>query len=185
MDTHLFFRHGSVLRSFDEDLSMGALLELANAKVHLHSNTTIASIAKQEDETFTLTDQQNNPFADFDYVLYAIGRGPVTDLLNVGDLGLNLTKRGHVISDEWEETNVKGIYSLGDVNGKIELTPVAIRAGRMLADRLFGGKDDSKMDYVNVPSVIFLDPPIGSVGYSENQANEAEELKGKKLTIYR
>lgn len=73
-------------------------------------------------------------------------------------------------SDEWENTNVPGIYSLGDINGKIELTPVAIKAGRALADRLFGGKQDAKMDYVNVPTVVFTHPPIGTVGLTEKEA---------------
>jgi len=186
VDASLIFRRGSVLRTFDEDVQVGALTELKNSGVTLVANTTINAIqeVKNGDETtYTLVDQNDGAHEGFDYVLYAIGRGPTTDLLNIDEIGLEMTKRGHVISNELEETNVKGIYSLGDVNGKVELTPVAVRAGRMLADRLFGGKEDAKMDYVNVPSVVFLDPPIGSVGYSEKEANE--RFTGEKITIYR
>jgi len=186
VDTSLVFRRGSVLRNFDDDIQIGALSELKNVGVTLMANTTINSISEvksEEGTTYTLTDQNDDVHEGFDYVLYAIGRGPVSDLLNIDDLGLECNKRGHILSNEFEETNVKGIYALGDVNGKVELTPVAIRAGRCLADRLFGGKEGSKMDYVNVPSVVFIDPPIGSVGYSEKEANEV--FKGEKITIYR
>jgi len=186
VDTSLVFRRGACLRSFDEDIQIGTLQELSNAGVTLMSNTTIKEIKENktgDETTYTLVDQNDAEYSDFDYVLYAIGRGPVSDLLNIDELDIETTPRGHVISDEYECTNVDGIYSLGDINGKVELTPVAVRAGRMLADRLFGGKPEAKMDYVNVPSVVFLDPPIGSIGYSEKAANE--EYAGEKITVYR
>ena len=78
--------------------------------------------------------------------------------------------KGYIVVDEFQNTNVPGIYSLGDVSGKVELTPVAIAAGRRLADRLFGGVRDAKLDYSNIPSVIFAHPEAGTVGLSEPDA---------------
>lgn len=182
-DVSLFFRNPSLLRTFDEDIQAGALTELANAGVTLVDSTDIASISEAEDGTKTLVDKNGNEYPGFEYVCYAIGRSPVSDTLNIESIGLESNRRGYVESNEWEETAVDRVYALGDVNGKVELTPVAIRAGRMLADRLFGGKAEAKMDYVNVPSVVFLDPPIGSIGYSEKEANE--QFEGQTLTIYR
>jgi len=183
VNVSLFFRNKSLLRTFDEDLQVGALTELGHAGVTLMGEKTIERIDKDGENSFTLTDQTGEKHEGFDYVLYAVGRGPVTSVLNVDDVGIDMDKKGYIHSNDFEETNVKGIYSLGDVNGKIELTPVAIRAGRCLADRLFAGKTDAKMDYVNVPSVVFLDPPIGSVGMTEEEANKA--YVGEKISIYR
>lgn len=181
-DVSLFYRHGSVLRTFDEDMQAGAISELKHVGVTMVENTTIASIESPEEGMYTLTSTDNTKFEGFDYVVYAIGRNPVSKNLNIDSLGLEVNKRGYVSSDEWEQTAVDSIFALGDVNGKIELTPVAIRAGRKLADRLYGGKSDAKMDYVNVPSVVFLDPPIGSCGHTEKEANDV--YKGQKLSIY-
>lgn len=182
VDVSLMFRKPTLLRTFDEDIIEGAMKELEHAGVTMCGSTTIESIA-QDGDTYTLTDQNGVAHSGFDYVLYAIGRHPVTSVLNTESIGLKLNKRGYVESDEWEQTNVENILALGDVNGKIELTPVAIRAGRALSDRLYGGQKDAKMDYVNVPSVVFLDPPIGSIGYTEKEANE--QFKGQQLSIYR
>eukprot|EP00494_Astrolonche_serrata_P001997 UN02003 len=148
-DVSLFYRRGSVLRTFDKDLQDSALTCLKDGEVTLVGNTTINEIKKNNDNTFTLVDQHKKEHSGFDYVLYAIGRGPMSDILNIEKVGLKTDKKGHIISDELEQTNVEGVYSLGDINGKIELTPVAIAAGRTLAERLFNGKKDLAMDYVN------------------------------------
>ncbi|HEY3519427.1 MAG TPA: glutathione-disulfide reductase, partial [Rhodanobacteraceae bacterium] len=74
------------------------------------------------------------------------------------------------VTDEYENTNSVGVYAFGDVNGKRALTPVAIAAGRALAERLFGGDANAHLDYANIPSVVFSHPPVGSVGLSEAQA---------------
>ncbi|KAG1438646.1 hypothetical protein G6F57_019754 [Rhizopus arrhizus] len=95
-----------------------------------------------------------------DTVLWAIGRGPNVDGLNLEAVGVERDEKGHIVVDEYQNTNVKGIYSLGDVAGKAELTPVAIAAARKLADRLFGGPKfaESKLDYINIPTVVFAHP---------------------------
>jgi glutathione reductase (NADPH) len=87
----------------------------------------------------------------------------------------------HVSVDDYQATSVPGIYAVGDVTGRVTLTPVAIAAGRRLADRLFGGEPDARLDYENVPTVVFSHPPIGSVGLTEQAARERY---GAAVTVY-
>uniref|UniRef100_A0A2R9B3S9 Glutathione reductase, mitochondrial n=1 Tax=Pan paniscus TaxID=9597 RepID=A0A2R9B3S9_PANPA len=107
---------------------------------------------------------------DVDCLLWAIGRVPNTKDLSLNKLGIQTDDKGHIIVDEFQNTNVKGIYAVGDVCGKALLTPVAIAAGRKLAHRLFEYKEDSKLDYNNIPTVVFSHPPIGTVGLTEDEA---------------
>jgi glutathione reductase (NADPH) len=107
----------------------------------------------------------------FDAVLWAIGRKAT-----VAGLGLDVVRvlcdaNGFVRTDPFQETNVPGIYAIGDATGRAQLTPVAIAAGRRLADRLFGGQKDRRLDYDNIPTVIFSHPPIGTVGLTEAEAH--------------
>ncbi|KAM6221460.1 glutathione reductase, mitochondrial isoform 4-T4 [Rhynchocyon petersi] len=96
--------------------------------------------------------------------------GSKTSLLIRHDKGIQTDDRGHIIVDDFQNTSVKGIYAVGDVCGKALLTPVAIAAGRKLAHRLFECKQDSKLDYDNIPTVVFSHPPIGTVGLTEDEA---------------
>uniref|UniRef100_A0A2K5LEK7 Glutathione-disulfide reductase n=1 Tax=Cercocebus atys TaxID=9531 RepID=A0A2K5LEK7_CERAT len=96
--------------------------------------------------------------------------GSKTSLMIRHDKGIQTDDKGHIIVDEFQNTNVKGIYAVGDVCGKALLTPVAIAAGRKLAHRLFEHKEDSKLDYNNIPTVVFSHPPIGTVGLTEDEA---------------
>uniref|UniRef100_A0A5G2QDR8 Glutathione reductase, mitochondrial n=1 Tax=Sus scrofa TaxID=9823 RepID=A0A5G2QDR8_PIG len=105
-----------------------------------------------------------------DCLLWAIGRDPNSRGLNLSQLGIQTDDKGHIIVDEFQNTNVKGIYAVGDVCGRALLTPVAIAAGRKLAHRLFECKEDSKLDYDNIPTVVFSHPPIGTVGLTEDEA---------------
>jgi len=106
----------------------------------------------------------------FDIVLSALGRGPNTQDLGLSKIGVNVDSRGFVIADEYQNTSVEGIYALGDIIGHHELTPVAIAAGRRLANRLYGGDATCKLDYSFVPTVVFSHPTIGTVGYTEEDA---------------
>uniref|UniRef100_A0A7N5JKQ5 Glutathione reductase, mitochondrial n=1 Tax=Ailuropoda melanoleuca TaxID=9646 RepID=A0A7N5JKQ5_AILME len=96
--------------------------------------------------------------------------GSKTSLMIRHDKGIQTDDKGHILVDEFQNTNVKGIYAVGDVCGKALLTPVAIAAGRKLAHRLFECKEDSKLDYDNIPTVVFSHPPIGTVGLTEDEA---------------
>lgn len=110
---------------------------------------------------------------------------PEVEDLGLDKAGVGVDKKGHIIADEYQNTNVDGIYSLGDVCGKIELTPVAIAAGRALGNRLFGGPKfkDSKLDYTNIPSVVFAHPEVGSIGMTEPEAKE--KFGEDKVKVYK
>lgn len=86
------------------------------------------------------------------------------------DVGIKQDKDGHISVDEYQDTSLAGVHALGDVCGKVLLTPVAIAAGRRLAMRLFAGQNELKLDYNNIPTVIFSHPPIGTIGLSEEEA---------------
>lgn len=106
----------------------------------------------------------------FDCVVSAIGRLANSGKLNLEAIGVEPGDKGIVATDAFENTSVAGVYAIGDVNGKPALTPVAIAAGRRLADRLFGGQPDAHLDYGCIPTVVFTHPPVGSVGMSEGEA---------------
>merc|ERR1719223_2403581 len=106
----------------------------------------------------------------FDCLLAATGRHPLVDPLQLDKVKVQLDSKGYIVADEYQNTTSKGIYALGDVCGKVELTPMAIAAGRRLADRLFGNRPASKADYDNVPTVVFSHPVIGTCGLTEPEA---------------
>ena len=106
-------------------------------------------------------------------VLLAMGRPPSTKGLGLETAGVEIAKSGHVVVDEYQNTTSKGIYAVGDITVCPALTPVAVRAGRILSERLFNNCTDLKMDYDLVPTTIFSHPPIGTVGLSEEDAIKA------------
>ena len=171
-DTSLFYRNSHVLRKFDTLLSDGLMKELSRAGVNMHGGSVPASVVKHaQTNHYSLHLANGSAFHDFDEVLVATGRVPATASLNLAASGVDvILPKGVVAVDEYQNTSVAGVYALGDVCGKVELTPMAIAAGRRLADRLFGGVTDAKADYDDVPTVIFTHPPIGTVGLSEAEA---------------
>ena len=119
----------------------------------------------------------------FHAVIYAIGRVPNLAKLNLQSAGVEVsTENGHILTDKYQNTSQLGIYAVGDVCGPAALTPVAIAAGRKLADRLFGNQKEAHMDYTNIPSVVFSHPPIGSIGMTENEARA--KYPESELKIY-
>ena len=118
----------------------------------------------------------------FDTVIWAVGRRPNTRDLNPGSAGIELLPNGSIPVDDQENTRVPAIYAIGDVTGKVPLTPVAVAAGRKLAARLFDGKADSRVDYDNIPSVVFSHPPVATVGLTEA---DARRQYGRDVTVYR
>ena len=103
-------------------------------------------------------------------MLWAIGRAPAVENLGLEDAGVKLDAYGYITTDKYQVTNAEGIFAIGDVTGRAQLTPVAIAAGRRLSDRVFGGQTGRHLDYKNIPTVIFGHPPIGTVGLSEAAA---------------
>ncbi len=169
-DTHLFVRKESPLRSFDP-LIVETLVEVMNAEgPTLHTHSIPKEVVKESDGTFTMH-FENGESHNTDLIIWAIGRHPTTDKINLAATGVETTDRGYIKVDEYQQTNVDGIYCVGDImEGGIELTPVAVKAGRQLSERLFNGKTNAKMDYKLVPTVVFSHPPIGTIGLTEPEA---------------
>lgn len=169
-ETHLFVRKESPLRSFDP-MIVETLVEVMNTEgPTLHTNSVPKEVVKEADGSITLH-LENGESQNVDTLIWAIGRHPATDAINLDVTGVATNDRGYIKVDEYQETNVKGIYCVGDImEGGIELTPVAVKAGRQLSERLFNGKTDAKMDYNLVPTVVFSHPPIGTIGLTEQDA---------------
>ena len=183
-ETHLLIRHDTFLRSFDPMIQQKVTAEYVRQGVHVHkqSNPTKVEDLGNGQKRLHFSEASGESTLDVDTVIWAIGRVPETDRLGLENVGLNLDKRGHIIVDEYQNTSQDGIYALGDVCDKgFELTPVAIAAGRRLSDRVFGGKADSKLEYHNIPSVVFSHPEVGTIGLTEP---EAREKYGDGVKVY-
>jgi glutathione reductase (NADPH) len=166
----IFVRKDRLLRGFDTMLAHELEEQMRAAGVELFTHAVPTAVTR-DGQTLTLITQDAGRHTGFDELLWAIGRQPNTAELGLETTDVGLTELGHVVVDEFQNTDQSGIYALGDVTGRAELTPVAIAAGRRLADRLFGGKPDSRLSYEIIPTVIFSHPPIGTIGLSEDQAH--------------
>ena len=167
----LFIRRDRLLSHFDSMLGSSLRREMQSQGMIIHEGVVPAAV-EEEAGGRTLVAVDGRRFPGFDCLLWAVGRGP-----NVAGLGLERAQvqcdaGGFVVTDEFQDTNVAGIHAIGDVTGRAALTPVAIAAGRRLADRLFGGQPERHLDYGTIPTVVFTHPPIGTVGLSEAVAHE-------------
>jgi glutathione reductase (NADPH) len=166
----LAYRGSSLLRHFDAMLGEALRDEMLRQGIELAPLSVPRALSRSANGKLALEREEGAPLSGYDAVLWAIGRGPETRHLGLESVGVKPTADGHIPVDGHQNTRAPGIYSVGDVTGRFELTPVAIAAGRRLADRLFGGQPDAKLDYIDIPTVIFTHPPIGSVGLSESEA---------------
>ena len=179
-DTHVIVRKDRVLRSFDKMLSSELMSEMQESGIALDTGVVPASV-KETDEGLVLTAGDGREFGPVDAVLWAVGRSPNTATLDADKAGVDMDARGFVPTDDHQRTNIESIHALGDVTGRAALTPVAIAAGRRLADRLYGGMDGRHLDYSLIPTVIFSHPTIGTVGMTED---EARSEYGDDIKIY-
>jgi glutathione reductase (NADPH) len=158
-----------LLRSFDSMLRDALMEAMLEDGINIDPRSGAAELIRGNDRITLITDQGAR-LSDLDQVIWAIGRHPLTAGLGLAAAGVNTDEAGFIPTDDYQRTNVEGIYAVGDVTGRHALTPVAIAAGRRLADRLFGGQTDRHLVYENIPTVVFSHPPIGSVGLTEEQA---------------
>jgi len=170
-----------VLRNFDSMLSKELQNAMANSGLKLETGVVPHELKKTESGVRLLA-EDGREFGDYDAVVWAVGRAPNTEQLNLKVAGVKMDGYGFVPVDEWQKTNVDHIFALGDVTGQAALTPVAIAAGRRLADRLYGGMQDRRLDYSMIPTVVFTHPPIGTVGLTEQEAAD-EMLQGFAVAI--
>lgn len=165
----LMYRGPAPLRHFDPMLGEALCDEMLRQGIELLPNEVPLALSRAAAGGLSLERSGGAPLSG-DAVLWAVGREPAVAGLGLESLGITTTAEGHIAVDAYQNTSVPGIYSVGDVTGRFELTPVAIAAGRRLADRLFGNQPEAKLDYVDIPTVVFSHPPIGSVGLSEADA---------------
>ena len=165
----LVARGDTVLREFDTLVQSALMREMRSAGIEFHLNTLTASLA-QDAGGIHLTSADGSRLGGFDAVIWALGRQPSTADLQIERAGLRTDAQGFLRTDAYQQTTVASIYAIGDVTGRSALTPVAIAAGRRLADRLFNGQIDRHLDYSGIPTVVFSHPPVGTVGLTEAQA---------------
>ncbi|NHA15740.1 glutathione-disulfide reductase [Thioalkalivibrio sp. XN279] len=173
-------RRDGVLRDFDPALREALMDQMQRDGVTVETHA-VPVAASRRDNGIELLTVDGQRFGGFDLLLWAVGRVPNTEGLGLDAAGVRTDEDGFIPVDEWQDTNVKGIHAIGDVTGRVALTPVAIAAGRRLADRLFGGMPERKLDYDCVPTVIFSHPPIGTVGLTEP---EAHARYGDQVGVY-
>ncbi|PQC31513.1 glutathione-disulfide reductase [Enterococcus mundtii] len=162
------YRKERPLRTFDKMLSDNLIEMYQEAGIHTYANFTASEITKNGD-IYTVT-FENGETLMAECVLFAGGRVPNTDALGIEKTNVELDEKGFIKVDKFQNTTDSNIYAIGDVIGKIDLTPVAIAAGRRLSERLFNGKENSYLDYDLVPTVVFTHPPIATIGLTEEQA---------------
>lgn len=165
----LLLRREHVLKAFDRMLGETLIERMREAGIDVQMNRSAAELA-EDDGRVCVQFADGGESACFERLIWAIGRTPNIHELGLEQIGLEPHADGTIAVDEWQDTAVAGVHALGDVTDAVELTPVAIAAGRRLANRLFGNKPQARLDYNNIPTVVFTHPPIGTVGLSEDEA---------------
>jgi glutathione reductase (NADPH) len=160
-------RREDLLYGFDDDLRVSLAQEMRTRGVEIMTKVQVSRIEKNAHGYTVCTSAGDEVTADI--VMYATGRGPNTKGLGLQEVGVAMKENGAVKVDEWQRTSVPNIYAVGDVTDRINLTPVAIGEGRAIAETLYNN-NPVKMDHADVPSAVFSQPPIGTVGLTEEQA---------------
>jgi len=168
-DTHVIVRKEGVIRSFDKMLSSELMDAMRAGGIALDTGVIPKSV-EQTADGIVLYAEDGRSYGPVDTLVWAVGRSPNTETLDAGRAGVDMDQRGFIPTDELQQTNVDNIFAIGDVTGREALTPVAIAAGRRLADRLYGGMEGRHLEYRLIPTVIFSHPTIGTVGLTEDQA---------------
>ncbi|MEP7186694.1 MAG: glutathione-disulfide reductase [Rhodanobacter sp.] len=163
------FAHGRLLEGFDAELTQALQQQMQAQGIRINLKSAVQAL-RRDASGLVVDDGISGSRGPYDALLWAVGRVPNTELLGLPEVGVATDERGHILVDDRQDTNVAGIHALGDVTSRKALTPVAVAAGRHLADRLFGGRTEAQLDYENIPSVVFAEPPVGMVGLTEEAA---------------
>ena len=178
----VIYRGAQVLRGFDQDLRDGLVSAYEKAGVRFILNDTFSRIDRTETGLIGKTKAGLSLAAD--QILFAIGRSPNIEGLGLEKAGVALAKDGAIAVDPASATNIPGIFAVGDVTNRVNLTPVAIREGHALADTLFGGKPWT-VDYAHIPTAVFTTPELGTVGLTEAEAREKFDIVDLYKTSFR
>ncbi len=168
----LILRGPGPLGPFDPMVRDAMTEQTLSDGIIIHNRVDLETVVRDEKGLLTLHNRRGPELEGFDQLIWAVGRTPNTNQLNLEAIDLICDLRGFIPTDEYQNTNIDSVYAIGDVTGRAQLTPVAIAAGRKLADRLFAGDTNAKLDYDNIPTVVFSHPPIGTIGLTEPQARE-------------
>lgn len=167
----ILLRKDKLLRTFDHDIHQMVMREMVASGIEILPNVAIGSLVKNSD-SLGYRDLDGSGKDGYDCIIWAVGRHPNVEGLGLDVAGVRVDSRGYIETDEFQNTTASNIHAVGDVTPRAQLTPVAIAAGRRLSDRLFDDQPEAKLDYSNIPTVIFSHPPVGTVGLSEAQAIE-------------
>lgn len=169
VDVTLVTRGDKMLRSYDQEI-VEKLVGISREKgIDIRMNFPLKSALRQDDDSI-LIDGGDAGMIETDLLMWAIGRNPNSNNLGLETAGVMLDKNGAVIVGNDNCTNIPSIYAVGDVTNRVQLTPVAIREGHAFADTVFGNAPRT-IDYSCIPTAVFSNPPIASVGMTEEQAN--------------
>ena len=168
-EVHEIIRADMILRGFDEDIRESLRDEMTAKQIKFHSGTKVERIEKTN-QGFTVNLNASEAIAT-ELVMYATGRTPNSRGIGLGEVGAEIDDKGAVVVDAYSRTTVDNIYAIGDVTDRMNLTPVAIEEAMAFVNTVYGG-EPTAMDYVNVPSAVFSQPPVGTVGLTEDQARE-------------
>lgn len=171
----IFGRAEKLLNGFDKTLQDTLAQNYLDHGIKIYHKTQVDKVLNNK----TIV-TNNGAFPNFDAIIWAIGRTPMTQHLGLENAQVNSDQRGFIPVDEFQATNIEHIFALGDVTGRMPLTPVAIAAGRRLSDRLYHNMTNRRLDYHNIPTVVFSHPPIGTIGLSEDEARK----KFDKVKVY-
>ncbi len=182
-DVSLVLRKQKPLRQFDPILADTLVECMTTHGIKIIPEHSPIALIKNADQSISIKCENGNTLESFDQVIWAIGRTPNTQNLNLSNAGLQVNDKGYIDTDKFQQTKISHIFALGDVTGRAQLTPVAIAAGRRLAERLYNQQHDLYLDYDNIPTVIFSHPPIGTVGLTEVEA--FQKFGKENIKIYR
>jgi glutathione reductase (NADPH) len=180
-DVTMLLRREHLLRNFDAMLRENLMEEMLGDGIDILARTQVRRVVRENNGSLCIECENGQRLEGFDVLIWAIGRSPLTADLNLEATGVSTNPDGYIPTDKFQQTNVKGIYAIGDITGQAPLTPVAIAAGRRLSDRLFGGMPDRHLPYENIATVVFSHPPIGTVGLTESMARETH---GEAVKVY-
>ncbi|PRY94004.1 glutathione-disulfide reductase [Donghicola tyrosinivorans] len=175
VETTLYYRGAQILRGFDDEARGLIADEMRDNGIDIHTGTNVLEM-KKTDSGAIWTKGSNGHEAEFDVVLFATGRKPMTDDMGLEEVGVKLGRAGEIVVDKYSQTAVPSIYAIGDVTNRVNLTPVAIREGMAFVETVFKG-NKTAVDHDLIPSAVFTQPEMGTVGLSEEQAAQQEPIE--------
>ncbi len=172
--TTQYYRGSQILRGFDNETRNLVCEEMCSSGIDVHLGTNVTEMRKEGRKI--LVNSTGGGECCFDQVLFATGRRPNTDGMALETVGVALGRKGEVLVDEYSQTGVPSIYAVGDVTDRVNLTPVAIRQGMAFVETIFRG-NPTRADHELIPTAIFTQPEIGTIGLSEEDAAKQEKIE--------